>query len=344
MPISARNRRPPRDPSPSDSDVETTTQGRRRRASTPDDEPEEEDTTMGDVGESQTDGTSQEQMVKKMVRLALACEYARQPIRRVDMGAKVLGQYGRQFKYVFARAQIELREKFGMEMVELPMREKITISQRRAAQRTDKSLTSSKAYVLTSILPEKYRLSEDIVSPPRVPTSETEATYVGLYTFIISIISLCGGTIAEAKLERYLKRTNADQYTPIDKTDKLLQRLCKEGYLVKVKDTSSGEEVVEYMVGPRGKVEIGQDGVTGLVKTVYGEDAMDDLDARIQRSLGVNDPAKKKRRTQVEADEEPEETSIATRRPSRRSGRTAREEDDLESDEEDSAVESGEDA
>ena len=43
---------------------------------------------MGDVGESQTDGTSQEQMVKKMVRLALACEYARQPIRRADIGAK----------------------------------------------------------------------------------------------------------------------------------------------------------------------------------------------------------------------------------------------------------------
>lgn len=43
----------------------------------------------------------------------------------------VLGQYGRQFKPVFEAAQKELRDKFGMEMTELPLREKVTISQRR---------------------------------------------------------------------------------------------------------------------------------------------------------------------------------------------------------------------
>ena len=45
----------------------------------------------------------------------------------------VLGPHGRQFKRVFDQTQKELRDKFGMEMVELPMREKITISQRRGA-------------------------------------------------------------------------------------------------------------------------------------------------------------------------------------------------------------------
>lgn len=64
-----------------------TTQRRRRRASTPD-EDAGEDSNLGDPGESQADGTSKEQMVKKMVRLALACEYARQPIRRADIGLK----------------------------------------------------------------------------------------------------------------------------------------------------------------------------------------------------------------------------------------------------------------
>ena len=71
-------------------------------------------------------------MVKKMVRLALASEYSRLPIRRTDISAKVLGEQGsRQFKTVFDSAQRELRQVFGMEMTELPTREKVTVAQRR---------------------------------------------------------------------------------------------------------------------------------------------------------------------------------------------------------------------
>lgn len=71
-------------------------------------------------------------MVKKLVRLALASEYSRLPIRRNDISAKVLGEHGsRQFKLVFDQAQREMRQRFGMEMSELPAREKVTISQRR---------------------------------------------------------------------------------------------------------------------------------------------------------------------------------------------------------------------
>jgi melanoma-associated antigen len=132
-----------------------------------------------------------------------------------------------------------------------------------------------------------------MLPPPQAPTTHLESSYIGLYTFLISVISLSGGSIAEAKLERYLKRTNADQYTPVDKTEKLLHRLCKEGYLMRIKESSGGEEVVEYMVGPRGKVEVGSRGVAGLVKGVYGDSAMEDLDARVNRSMGLNEKTKK---------------------------------------------------
>jgi len=44
---------------------------------------------------------------------------------------KVLGSAGRQFKKVFEQAQMELRTVFGMEMVELPAKEKITVQQKR---------------------------------------------------------------------------------------------------------------------------------------------------------------------------------------------------------------------
>ena len=71
-------------------------------------------------------------MVKRLVRLALACEYQRRPIRRSDISEKVLGPTGgRRFKDVFAQTQLQLRSVFGMEMVELPAREKITLAQKR---------------------------------------------------------------------------------------------------------------------------------------------------------------------------------------------------------------------
>ena len=70
-------------------------------------------------------------MVKKLVRLALASEYQRRPIRRGDITEKVLGSQGRRFKKVFDQAQLDLQSVFGMEMVELPAKEKVTIRQRR---------------------------------------------------------------------------------------------------------------------------------------------------------------------------------------------------------------------
>lgn len=89
----------------------------------------EEDAYNGDSG-THAD-SSQDQMVKKLVRLALASEYQRRPIRRGDITEKVLGSQGRQFKKVFDQAQSDLRSVFGMEMVELPAKEKVTIRQRR---------------------------------------------------------------------------------------------------------------------------------------------------------------------------------------------------------------------
>jgi len=63
---------------------------RKRQARRSDDSDEEEeedeegDTAMG----GDADGDSQEQLVKKLVRYALACEYQRIPIRRAGISEK----------------------------------------------------------------------------------------------------------------------------------------------------------------------------------------------------------------------------------------------------------------
>ncbi|KAK4937394.1 hypothetical protein LTR66_015202 [Elasticomyces elasticus] len=83
MPL-IRKRRPATQEDASDS--EPAPRAQRRRPS-----PEAEDEAYDDGAApdaTQGDSGSLDQMVKKLVRLALACEYARIPVRRTDITAK----------------------------------------------------------------------------------------------------------------------------------------------------------------------------------------------------------------------------------------------------------------
>jgi hypothetical protein len=160
-----------------------------------------------------------------------------------------------------------------------------------AAAASNSQSTSTSLWVLQTILPEQYRLPE-VMGPSRpVPDDQinTEDSYVGLYTVTIALITISGGMIAEGKLDRALRRMNADQLTPLGTKDKTITQMIKDGYIVRVKDTSSGEETVEYIVGPRGKVEVGRDGVANFVRMMYGEGGgeIEDLERRIDRTLNV---------------------------------------------------------
>jgi len=267
-------------------------------------------------------------LVKKLVRLALSTEYSRTPLRRSDISKILTDAHSRQFKSVFAGAQKILHETFGMQLVELPSREKTTLKDRRTqatqnAVRREKesqketqskgpngsNTSGSKSWILISTLSAAYKHSPVIAAPTRAPSQFTESTYTALYTFILSLIYLNNGALPENKLERYLKRVNADEFTPLEMSvEKLLAKMTREGYVEKRRDTSTGEEVVEWVVGPRGKVEVGAKGVAGLVKSVYGfgprglelrgdggdgeavvKENEEELDARLARSLGIRD-------------------------------------------------------
>lgn len=275
--------------------------------------------------ESNSNSTGQQQLVKNLVRLALASEYSRTPIRRQDISTKVLGENSRQFKPVFEEAQNALRRTFGMEMLELPARERHTLTQKRAAQRSQTqgagAAASSKSWVLVSVLPAAYRqVVAQEGGPSKAPTADVEGSYVGLYTFIVALVMLSGGQLSEAKLERHLRRCNAEQTTPVDQTEKVLSRMVKEGYLGKTKDSSSGEELIEYHVGPRGRVEVGEYGVSGLVKKVYGlqdesEEVNQEINRRLEKSLRV--AAASTSAAQSTAQPTSTQTLSATQKPSR---------------------------
>ncbi|KAL8820418.1 MAG: hypothetical protein Q9191_007523 [Dirinaria sp. TL-2023a] len=319
---------------------------RRRRSASVSDASSIQDAIDGFEDED-NGGSSQEQMVKKLVRLALASEYSRVPIRRGDIAQKgalwlvMAPNAGRQFKQVFNEAQVQLREVFGMEMTELPMKEKVTVSQKRAAARQgtqSQNNASSNAYVLTSTLASRFR-TPSILIPSRIPTSASEAAYTGLYTFVIALISLsAGGKISENFLERDLEKLNASNYVLNgEKTENVLKRMERQGYIVKVRERDGGgEESVDYVVGPRGKAEVGEKGVAGLIRGVYDrrDTDHDELERRLVRSLGDVVIEKKARRAEDEGEEDADDGGGAN-------GHAAPEEEEEQSSRRDEAEEDG---
>lgn len=267
-------------------------------------------------------------MIKKLVRLALASEYARQPLRRADINAKILKSDGGSasirgnFRLVFNGAQKTLRNVFGMELVDLPTRERTSLNDRRTAasqkatqtatqkskaqkeldgddvdtqgrSRPKDSILSATSWMLVSRLPTAYKTRQELLIPSRAPDSNTEAVYTALCTMIVTILYIhtpSGSSdkdsqaqaleditepISDTRLLRFLSRLGLREWAPMgtengENIDKVLARMMREGYIDKRRDNSTGEEIVEWVVGPRGKREIGRKGVAAFVRGVYG--------------------------------------------------------------------------
>ncbi|KAI1079640.1 MAGE-domain-containing protein [Whalleya microplaca] len=279
------------------SDHEEADAGRRRRQSRRDPESDDSDASGDDqeadvdMDRSAVDGTD-DQLVKKLVRYALACEYARIPIKRDGIRDKVLGNKAKSFKRVFGGAQEQLQKVFGMKMCELPVKEKRTLKEKQRAtarKAASQSVASSRQYILVSTLPPEYK-SQSIIGPSRIPSSSEEAAYVGFYTMIISLIVLSGGELSDLKLKRYLTRLNASQNLPMDKTENVLQKIVRQGYVDKVVEKSDGgdDDMVTWCIGSRGKIEVPPQSIAAVVTEVWGE-LPDDFNKKLQRSLGIQD-------------------------------------------------------
>ncbi|KAG8166841.1 hypothetical protein KVR01_002530 [Diaporthe batatas] len=291
MPSSSRRSRPTAD----DADGEQRPRQRQRRDDPESDVDEEEeaedaeDAEDGDQVES-ADG----QLIKKLVRYALACDFARAPIRRDGIKEKVLGDRSRSFRRVFDGAQKTLRAVFGMEMVELPVRDKLTKEEKRKAAKSKSKSSNSNSYILVSVLPDAYKTSK-IIAPSKFLSAEDEAAYVAFYTVLVSLIRLNGGEMSDSRLKRYLRRLNAETNSfHSTKTEDTLSRLQRQGYLIKNIDKEARQhgdeqEATTWYVGPRGKIEVGDEVVAGVVREVWGQQDDDELESKLQNSLQIQE-------------------------------------------------------
>ena len=196
----------------------------------------------------------------------------------------------------------------------------LTIS---AAQKSKSTATSS-SYILKTILPAEYR-SPKIIPPSSVVSTTEEASYVALVTLVVSLITMSPqNQCLEAKLYSYLSKLNIDVYMLGEKTPLMLKRMQAQGYIYKSVEKSSDDETINWMVGPRGKVEIGSQGTAGFVSEVYGGTAPADLENRLNKSLAIRTDKHKakapkvERSIEVNEDEENGGPGPSTQRRSRR--------------------------
>ncbi|KAB5559666.1 MAGE family-domain-containing protein [Coniochaeta sp. 2T2.1] len=273
--------------------------GRRRQES---DNESGEDSDAGDRAQNRSADTEL-RLAHKLVRYAIACEHSRTPVRREAVREKVYaGDSMRSFRNVYELAQIQLRTVFGMQLVEQPSKDRslLSLDQKRKAAKSQKSTgpatkASTNTWILTTILPAPFR-TPAIIAPSKVHSSEGEASYAGLYTLLIALITLSGGELRDAKFHQYLGRLNVEttvpsnnpnnRHQPSEATEVALQRMIRQGYLVKQVGGEDNEDANWY-VGPRGKVEVDNEAIAAVVRRVYGEAGGVMLEKQLSNSLGV---------------------------------------------------------
>lgn len=141
--------------------------------------------------------------------------------------------------------------------------------------------------------------------PSIIGSTSEEAEYVGLCTMLVSLIAMSPShSMPNAKFESVLSRLNCDKNMGnLDSTQNVVAKMIKQGYIYKSVDRSGDDEQIDWTVGPRGKVEIGDKGIMGLVHEVYGESAPDNLEKRLKQSLGIE--VVKRQAEEAESDGDP---------------------------------------
>ncbi len=107
--------------------------------------------------------------------------------------------------------------------------------------------------------------------------------------------------------------------------------MIRQGYLVKVVDKSADEgEVITWHIGPRGKVEVDNEAIANIVRAVYGGSS-DELEKKMQTSLGVKDYKAELEGGDAEMEDAPEgNANGANTSNGQQNGEDAQEEDEQE--------------
>ncbi|KAJ3213276.1 Melanoma-associated antigen D2 [Clydaea vesicula] len=246
--------------------------------------------TQGENSMGNTDSIQREFNRKAivLVRLALFNQHKNIPLKKDDIVKKVLKGHSRLFPSILEIAQKKLEDLLGMELVELPAKEKtsdIFASQRGGSSGKTRSVSSG-LYVLRNKI--DFDLREEVVEVE----NETAPQNI-LLLIILSLIYVNLKELRSEDLFYFLKNLNLLQgknypelmpsYTSMlteskggGTLDTLIKTFITQGYLLrlKVKNHAQSENNAASFIfrwGPRAKVEFSEEDVKHFIAEVVKE-------------------------------------------------------------------------
>lgn len=235
-------------------------------------------------------------MVKNFVRLALACEHTRTPIRRDEVTKRVfVNDHKRCFPLIFERTQERLKSTFGMELVELPAKDRsrgMTMTQQRKVAHSQASLGNNlpaaakgiKSWVLQNTLPPEMK---QISQRQHI---ESERNYNGILMVLLIVVVMSDDqACTENRAISAFERLGWHPNTPAGTFDEIVAKMVRQGYLERLRDEESMEGAYKLHIGPRGKLETlrNREELFSVISKIYGHD--DDADAKEKLQRVVQD-------------------------------------------------------
>lgn len=328
MPPKGRRREPATDGDGQVSRQDSSTSTRRRLSDDASEAGEEFDNKLG-IPESDIS-----LMVKNFIRLALASEHTRTPIRREDVSKKVfVNDHKRCFALVFERTQARLKDTLGMQLLELPARDRLrgmTMTQQRKAAHSQAShaatgstqsagYKSNKSWVLQNLLPPNLK---QISQRQHV---ESDRNYNAVVTVLLVIVVMSDDqACTESRAMSALERLGWTPTTPAGPYDDVVAKMVKQGYLERIKDNQGMDGgTFSLCIGPRGKLETLQnrDELFSVISTIYGTGNDVDATARLKRIIqdtldGDEDAAMADPDAQIDGGGEEENDTATQNQPS----------------------------
>ncbi|KYQ94139.1 hypothetical protein DLAC_04425 [Tieghemostelium lacteum] len=251
-----------------------------------------------------------EKCINDFVRYILFVDRKKTPISRTDITSKLPTMQFKDKKLVidsiFKEGIEKLRDIFGYEMVAT-----------NTPQGSGKSVTGKKAkvkavipqYMLKNTIDRQILDEIDLIDPPNDRHVETETQRRGLLFLVQSIIIIEGGILDSEQLEQKMERVGFEpgKNHPVFGQDleKELERMVREGFINRKKDTKEGKNIKIYTIGARTLLETSKKKILESVQNISGE-----IDPMLMKSIEDKpDASSSEEETESSEEEEPPRAS-----------------------------------
>ncbi|ORY33002.1 MAGE-domain-containing protein [Rhizoclosmatium globosum] len=226
-----------------------------------------------------------DRFVKAFVRIALASQQKRVPVKREDLVKTVLSQQNAKvFAAVFDRAQKVLRSVFALELVRLDSKHSNRRKDPKA--KAQKEPTVRQEYILRSILPKHHQdfvasiIPVDDDKTAKILSCELFSAWCLLRSVWFRLFNQTIHNLTQSQIDLLYKHLETlgiyrNRTHPVfQKIEDVIASFVKEEYLDKLKNDETAQQqnagsAEDYQWGPRAKVEFSEEEISVFVAKMF---------------------------------------------------------------------------